>query len=138
MFRFCHACHIHDKKLVHTPPLPSSPPFTLPCKCISERQNDGFYKTVTFQRLETFYHKSYAFYDHVVHPDFLNSSMWMATKDPAIVIPPTSYNLTMSTTDYSIVQNIRNLVSSRPDVSFCLKERSAPTTSLLRLYPLAS
>ncbi|CAB5190206.1 unnamed protein product [Rhizophagus irregularis] len=48
----------------------------------------------------------------------------MATKDPAIVIPPTSYNLTMSTTDYSIVQNIRNLVSSRSDVSFCLKERS--------------
>ncbi|CAB5188604.1 hypothetical protein RhiirA5_442529 [Rhizophagus irregularis] len=30
----------------------------------------------------------------------------------------------MSTTDYSIVQNIRNLVSSRPDISFCLKERS--------------
>ncbi|CAB5204728.1 unnamed protein product [Rhizophagus irregularis] len=41
---------------------------------------------------------------HVVHPDLLDSFMWMATKDPAI--------------------NIRNLVSSRPDVSFCLKERS--------------
>ncbi|GBC23294.2 hypothetical protein GLOIN_2v1785180 [Rhizophagus irregularis DAOM 181602=DAOM 197198] len=61
---------------------------------------------------------------HVVHPDLLDSSMWMATKDHAIVIPPTSYNLTISTTDYSIVQNIRNLVSSHPDVSFCLKERS--------------
>ncbi|GET51049.1 hypothetical protein GLOIN_2v1782229 [Rhizophagus irregularis DAOM 181602=DAOM 197198] len=50
--------------------------------------------------------------------------MWMATKNHAIVIPPTSYHLTMSTTDYSIVQNIRNLVSVRPDVSFCLNERS--------------
>ncbi|PKC63117.1 hypothetical protein RhiirA1_464203 [Rhizophagus irregularis] len=60
---FRHTCHIYDKKLIQTPPLPSSSPFTLPCKCISERQNDGFYKTVTFRRLETFYHKSYAFYD---------------------------------------------------------------------------
>ncbi|CAG8765574.1 777_t:CDS:2, partial [Rhizophagus irregularis] len=61
---------------------------------------------------------------HVIQPDLLDSSMWMATKDHAIVIPLTSYHLTMSTTDYSIVQNIRNLVSSRPDVSFCLNERS--------------
>ncbi|GET62943.1 hypothetical protein GLOIN_2v1682945 [Rhizophagus irregularis DAOM 181602=DAOM 197198] len=173
MSQFRHACHIHDKKLVHTPPPPSSPPFSLPCNRVSKRHADGFYKDVTSRRLGISYRKSYAFHHvleddngslsartlisysahqsishptkkqlarqvrhkdllsdrskfsrHVVHPDLLDSSMWMATKDPAIVIPPTSYNLTMSTTDYSIVQNIRNLVSSRPDVSFYLKERS--------------
>ncbi|CAB5360698.1 unnamed protein product [Rhizophagus irregularis] len=173
MSQFRHACHIHDKKLVHTPSPPPCPPFTLPCNRVSKRHADGFYKDVTSRRLGVSYRKSYAFHHvleddsgslsartlisysahksishptkkqlarqvrhkdllsdrskfsrHVVHPDLLDSSMWMATKDPAIVIPPTSYNLTMSTTDYSIVQNIRNLVSSRPDVSFCLKERS--------------
>ncbi|EXX60019.1 hypothetical protein GLOIN_2v1772191 [Rhizophagus irregularis DAOM 181602=DAOM 197198] len=173
MSQFRHACHIHDKKLVHTPPPPPSSPFTLPCNHVSKRHADGFYKDVTCRRLGLSYRKSYAFHHvlkddsgsllartlisysahksishptkkqlarqarhkdllsvrskflrHVVHPDLLNSSMWMATKDSAIVIPPTSYYLTMSTTDYSIVQNIRNLVSSRPDVSFCLKERS--------------
>ncbi|EXX55227.1 hypothetical protein RirG_227230 [Rhizophagus irregularis DAOM 197198w] len=173
MSQFRHACHIHDKKLVHTPPPPPSPPFALPCNRVSKRHADGFYKDVTSRCLGLFYRKSYAFHHvleddsgslsartlisysahksishptkkqlarqvrhkdllsdwskfsrHVVHSDLLDSSMWMATKDPAIVIPPTSYNLTMSTTDYSIVQNIRNLVSSRPDVSFCLKEHS--------------
>ncbi|CAB5185507.1 unnamed protein product [Rhizophagus irregularis] len=173
MSQFRHACHIHDKKLVHTPSPPPCPPFTLPCNRVSKRHADGFYKDVTSRRLGVSYRKSYAFHHvleddsgslsartlisysahnsifhptkkqlarqvrhkdllsdrskfsrHVVHPDLLDSSMWMATKDPAIVIPPTSYNLTMSTTDYSIVQNIRNLISSRPDVSFCLKERS--------------
>ncbi|CAG8755282.1 15237_t:CDS:2, partial [Rhizophagus irregularis] len=145
MSQFRHACHIHDRKLVHTPSPPPSPPFTLPCNRMSKRHADGFYKDVTSRRLGVSYHKSYAFHHvleddsvrhkdllsdrskfsrHVVHPDLLDSSMWMATKDHAIVIPPTSYNLTISTTDYSIVQNIRNLVSSHPDVSFCLKERS--------------
>ncbi|EXX58151.1 hypothetical protein RirG_200490 [Rhizophagus irregularis DAOM 197198w] len=173
MSQFRHACHLHDKQLVHTPPPPTSPPFTLPCNRVSKRHADGFYKDVTSRRLGLSYRKSYAFHHllednngslsartlvsysahtsishptkkqlarqarhkdllldrskfsrHVVHPDLLDSSMWMATKDPAIVIPPTSYNLTMSTTDYSIVQNICNLVSSRPDVSFCLKKRS--------------
>ncbi|POG61998.1 hypothetical protein GLOIN_2v1785863 [Rhizophagus irregularis DAOM 181602=DAOM 197198] len=173
MFQFRHACHIHDKKLVHTPSPPPCPPFTLPCNHVSKRHADGFYKDVTSRRLGVSYRKSYAFHHvleddsgslsartlisysahksishptkkqlarqvrhkdflsdrskfsrHVIQPDLLDSSMWMATKDHAIVIPPTSYNLTMSTTDYLIVQNIRNLVSSRPDVSFCLKERS--------------
>ncbi|PKC59056.1 hypothetical protein RhiirA1_469988 [Rhizophagus irregularis] len=64
------------------------------------------------------------FSQHVVHSDLLDSSMWMATKEHAVVIPPFSYNLTMSTTDYSIVLSVYNLISSRPDVSFCLKERS--------------
>ncbi|CAB4394275.1 unnamed protein product [Rhizophagus irregularis] len=174
MSQFRHACHIHDKKLVHTPPPPPSPPFTLPCNRVSKRHGDGFYKDITSQRLGLSYHKSYAFHhvlkddsgsfsartlisysahksishstkkqlarqerhkdllsdqskfsQHVIQPDLLDSSMWTATKNRAIVIPPTSHNLTMSTTDYSIVQNICNLmISSRPDVSFCLKERS--------------
>ncbi|CAB4386119.1 unnamed protein product [Rhizophagus irregularis] len=50
--------------------------------------------------------------------------MWMATKEPAVVIPPPSYKLTMSTTDYSIVLSVRNLISSCLNVSFCLEERS--------------
>ncbi|PKY29650.1 hypothetical protein RhiirB3_446345 [Rhizophagus irregularis] len=98
MSRFHHACHIHDKKLIQTPPFPSSFLFTLP-----------------------YWSK---FSQHVVHSDLLDSSMWMATKEHAVVIPPFSYNLTMSTTDYSIVLSVYNLISSRPDVSFCLKERS--------------
>ncbi|CAG8738392.1 19408_t:CDS:2 [Rhizophagus irregularis] len=77
MSRFRHACHIHDKKLIQTPPFPSSFLFTLP-----------------------YWSK---FSQHVVHSDLLDSSMWMATKEYAVVIPPFSYNLTMSTTDYSIV-----------------------------------
>ncbi|CAB4398089.1 unnamed protein product [Rhizophagus irregularis] len=173
MSQFRHACHLHDKKLIHTPPPLPSPPFTLPCSRVSKRQSDGFYKEVTFRRLGISYHKSYAFHDvlkddngllsartfisysahksishptkkqlahqechkdllsdwskfsrHVVQPTLLDSSMWMATKDHAIVIIPTSYHLTMSMTDYSIVRNICNLVSSRPDVFFCLKEHS--------------
>ncbi|CAB5188598.1 unnamed protein product [Rhizophagus irregularis] len=44
MSQFRHACHIHDKKLVHTPPPPPSSPFTLPCNHVSKRYADGFYK----------------------------------------------------------------------------------------------
>ncbi|POG75176.1 hypothetical protein GLOIN_2v1770550 [Rhizophagus irregularis DAOM 181602=DAOM 197198] len=147
MSRFRHACHIHDKKLVHTPPPPPSPSFTLPCNCVSKRHADDDSGTLSARTLISYSaHKSIShpskkqlarqerhkdllsdwskFSRHVIQPDLLDSSMLMATKDHAIVIPLTSYHLTMSTTDYSIVQNIRNLVSSRPDVSFCLNERS--------------
>ncbi|PKY58763.1 hypothetical protein RhiirA4_480948 [Rhizophagus irregularis] len=61
MSRFRHACHIHDKKLIQTPSPPPSPPFTLPCKHISERQENGYFKALTSQRLGISYHKSYAF-----------------------------------------------------------------------------
>ncbi|CAB5216023.1 unnamed protein product [Rhizophagus irregularis] len=46
----------------------------------------------------------------------------MATKKPAVVIPPSLYKLNMSTTDYSLVLSVRNLIFSCPDISFCLKE----------------
>ncbi|RGB24096.1 hypothetical protein C1646_676618, partial [Rhizophagus diaphanus] len=59
---------------------------------------------------------------HIVHPDLLDSSMWMATKELAIVILPASYKLTMSTTDASLVLSVRKLISSRPDVSFNMTE----------------
>ncbi|CAB5190207.1 unnamed protein product [Rhizophagus irregularis] len=47
MSQFRQACHIHDKKLVHTPSPPPCPPFTLPCNRVSKRHADGFYKDVT-------------------------------------------------------------------------------------------
>ncbi|PKY58069.1 hypothetical protein RhiirA4_429452 [Rhizophagus irregularis] len=52
------------------------------------------------------------------------SSMWVATKDPPVIIPPSSYKLTLSTTDPSIILSVRRLISSRPDVSFSMVERS--------------
>ncbi|EXX65754.1 hypothetical protein RirG_130230 [Rhizophagus irregularis DAOM 197198w] len=68
MSQFRHACHIHDRKLVHTPSPPPSPPFTLPCNRMSKRHADGFYKDVTSRRLGVSYHKSYAFH-HVLEDD---------------------------------------------------------------------
>jgi hypothetical protein len=50
--------------------------------------------------------------------------MWMATKKPAVVIFSSSYKLTMSTTDLFIVLSVRKLISSRPDISFSMVERS--------------
>lgn len=52
----------------------------------------------------------------------------MTSKEPAIVIPPSSYKLTLTTTDYLITQSVRNLISSRPDVSFCMEEHSQHST----------
>ncbi|GBC16022.2 hypothetical protein GLOIN_2v1767891 [Rhizophagus irregularis DAOM 181602=DAOM 197198] len=68
MSQFRHACHIHDKKLVHTPSPPPCPPFTLPCNRVSKRHADGFYKDVTSRRLGVSYRKSYAFH-HVLEDD---------------------------------------------------------------------
>lgn len=59
--------------------------------------------------------------------------MWMATKDQAIVIPPSSYKLTMSTTDHSIVLSVRNLT-----LMFSLVWKNVSIIPQLRLYLLAS
>ncbi|RGB22508.1 hypothetical protein C1646_775978 [Rhizophagus diaphanus] len=48
--------------------------------------------------------------------------MWMATKEPAVVIPPASYKLIMSTMDASLVLSVRKLISSCPDISFNMTE----------------
>ncbi|CAG8759636.1 19764_t:CDS:2 [Rhizophagus irregularis] len=37
--------------------------------------------------------------------------MWMATKEPAVVIPPSFYKLNMSTTDYLLVLSILKLLA---------------------------
>ncbi|CAG8506266.1 11235_t:CDS:2, partial [Rhizophagus irregularis] len=107
-------------------PMASSHDFST-CKRVSERQSDGFYKNVTSRCLGISYRKSYTFHNvlkddnglltartlisYSAHKFILHStkkqlayySMWMAIKEHAIVISLSSYNLTMSTTDYSIV-----------------------------------
>ncbi|POG75185.1 hypothetical protein GLOIN_2v1824449 [Rhizophagus irregularis DAOM 181602=DAOM 197198] len=117
MSQFRHACHIHDKKLVHTPSPPPCPPFTLPCNRVSKRHADGFYKDVTSRRLGVSYRKSYAFH-HVLEDDSgsLSARTLISYSAHKSISHPTKKQLAR--------ENIRNLVSSRPDVSFCLKERS--------------
>lgn len=175
MSRFHHACHMHNKRLIETPPAPPAPPFSLPYERVSKRTQDGFFKDITSRRLGVSYRKTYAFHDilthddgtlatrtfitysdhkpiphptkkqlarqrrhsklltyrhkssrHIISPDVLDSdsSMWMVSKEPAIIILPSAYKLTMSTTDYLIVQSVCNLVSLRPDISICMEERS--------------
>ncbi|RGB30431.1 hypothetical protein C1646_765345 [Rhizophagus diaphanus] len=111
MSNFHHTCHIHDKKLIQTPSPPPASPFALPCNHVSRRQEDGYFKELTSR----------------------HSSMWMATKEPAVVIPPASYKLTMSTTDASLVLSVRKLISSRPDVSFNMTEHR-PKSSIAYIF----
>ncbi|PKY61713.1 hypothetical protein RhiirA4_487057 [Rhizophagus irregularis] len=100
------------------------------------------------QRLGVSYRKSYAFHavlkddndwltartmvSYSAHASISNpskkqlahSSIWVAIKEPAVVILPTSYKLTLSTTDPSIVLSVQKLTSPRPDVSFSMVECS--------------
>ncbi|RGB24642.1 hypothetical protein C1646_772797 [Rhizophagus diaphanus] len=77
MSNFRHACHIHDKKLIQTPSPPPTPPFALPCNRISRRQEDGYFKELTFRRLGVSYRKSYAF--HAVLQDANNQQLTART-----------------------------------------------------------
>ncbi|PKY61163.1 hypothetical protein RhiirA4_485764 [Rhizophagus irregularis] len=84
------------------------------------------------QRHKALLTDKHKFSRHVVYPDLLDSSMWMA-KEPAVVIPPSSYKLTMFTTDSSIVMGVRQLISSR--LTSPLVWLNVPTNPQLRLYP---
>ncbi|CAB4403548.1 unnamed protein product [Rhizophagus irregularis] len=90
MFCFCHACHIHDKKLIQTPSPPPSSPFTLPCKRVSERQEDGYFKNLTSRRLGISYRKSYAFQNVLKHDNgqfsactLISYSAYKSTSQPS-------------------------------------------------------
>ncbi|RGB21575.1 hypothetical protein C1646_777696 [Rhizophagus diaphanus] len=124
---FRHACHIHDKKLIQTPsPSPAPPLPYLVTVCLEDKKMDANNQQLTARTLVSYSaHSSishptkkqlarqqrhqdiltdrHKFSRHIVYPDLLDSSMWMATKDPAVVIPPASYKLTMSTTDASLI-----------------------------------
>ncbi|RGB22507.1 hypothetical protein C1646_775977 [Rhizophagus diaphanus] len=73
MLNFRHACHIHDRKLIQTPSPPPTPPFTLPCNRVSQRQENGYFKELTSRRLGVSYRKSYAF--HAVLQDANNQQL---------------------------------------------------------------
>ncbi|RGB23820.1 hypothetical protein C1646_773953 [Rhizophagus diaphanus] len=118
----------HIRLIRNTPSPPPAPPFALPCNRVSQRQEDA-HTLVSYSAHNSISHPTkkqlarqqrhqdiltdwHKFSRHIVHPNLLDSSMWMATKEPAVVIPLLLTNVSFNMTEHRPKSSVAYISSS--------------------------